>query len=275
LPPDSGKNSRRPISHLTGKRRDVSNYLERLNPSWQTEKAKRRDRRSANLFEWRRSLFRLLAQVALHLEPEEAQRRILDPVFALDDETAAPLIHPFVDWITAAGIFDAKEISPRSIALLKLCLGRVLKDRAWRSARHDEGQLYGFDLPQIVRLFLFISIEFAGGAARFANGDWREVEAILPIVDPFVREVGDIPDVMSAFLTLCERAIEHYPAAAFVEHVTVVLNQRERTPVGWRDTTIPGRVAGLVHAFGERSQPLPTQLAQAMLRVLDRLYQPP
>src|ERR1035437_1522649 len=26
LPPDSGKNSRRPISHLTGKRRDVSNY---------------------------------------------------------------------------------------------------------------------------------------------------------------------------------------------------------------------------------------------------------
>jgi hypothetical protein len=27
LPPDSGKNSRRPISHLTGKRRDVSNYI--------------------------------------------------------------------------------------------------------------------------------------------------------------------------------------------------------------------------------------------------------
>lgn len=196
---------------------------------------------------------------------------MLDPVFALDDETAASLIHPFVDRITTAGIFDAKEISPRSITLLKSCLRQVLKDRVWRSARHNEGQLYGFDAPEFVHLFLFVSVEFAGGAARFANGDWREVDAIMPIVDPFVREVGDIPGVMSAFLTLCERAIEHYPAAVFVEQVTAVVNQHERTPVGWRGTTIPARIAGLVHAFAERLQPLPLELAQAMLRVLDSL----
>jgi hypothetical protein len=245
--------------------------LEHLNPSWQTEAAERRDRESATLLEWRRLLFWLLAQVALHLEPDETQRRILDPVFALDDETAASLIRPFVDRITTAGIFDAREISPRSIALLKSCLRRVLQDRVWRLARHNEGQLYGFDAPEFVRLFLFVSIEFAGGAARFANDDWREVEAIMPIVDPFVREIGDIPGVMSAFLTLCERAIEHYPAAVFVEQGTAVLNQHERTPVGWRNTTIPGRIAGLVYAFAERLQPLPPQLAQAMLRVLDRL----
>jgi hypothetical protein len=111
----------------------------------------------------------------------------------------------------------------------------------------------------------------AGGAARFANRDWREVGAILPIVDPFEREVGDIPDVMSGFLTLCERAVEYYPALAFVEQVTAAMARQERIPVGWRHSTIPSRIAGLIHAFAEREQPLPQELAEAMLRVLDRL----
>jgi hypothetical protein len=60
-------------------------------------------------------------------------------------------------------------------------------------------------------------------------------------------------------------------AAAFVEQVTEMMNRHERTPVGWRNSTLPSRIAGLIHAFAEREQPLPTQLAQAMLRVLDRL----
>ena len=244
--------------------------LERLKPSWRTEKMERRDRQS-NLYEWRRALLTLLAKVALHLEADEAQRRVLDPVFALDDEDAASLIEPFVNWITVADILDAPEISPRSIGLLKACLNRVLKDRAWESARHDDGQLHGFELPQVIRLFTFTTIEHAELSARFANRDWREIDIVLPIVDQFVRAVGDIADVMHSFLTLCERAVEHYPAVAFVEQVTSVIGRHERTPVGWRHSTIPSRIAGLVHSFAEKSQPLPVALAQGMLRILDRL----
>jgi len=106
---------------------------------------------------------------------------------------------------------------------------------------------------------------------RFANRDWREIGAILPIVDGPVREVGDIPDVISGFLTLCERAVEHYPAAIFVQQVTAAMALQDRTPIGWRNSTIPSRIAGLIHTFAEREQPLPQELAQAMLRVLDRL----
>jgi hypothetical protein len=244
--------------------------LERIDPSWRTDKPKRRDRQT-NLFEWRRVLFKLLAKVSLHLEIDEVQRRVLDPVFALDDEIAAALVEPFVNWIVVADILDAPQISPRSIPLLKTCLNRVLKDTSWTSARHRDGQLFGFDVPHLVQLFTFTTIEHAPLAARFANGDWREVQVILPIVDQFVREVGDIPDVMLSFLTLCERAVEHYPAAAFVEQVTAVIDRHERTPVGWRHSTIPGRVAGLIHSFAEKSQPLPAALAHAMLCVLDRL----
>jgi hypothetical protein len=245
--------------------------LERLNPSWQSEEEKRNERHSsADLFEWRVSLARFLASVALHLEPEETQERILDPMFALEDETAASLIHPFADWITRVGIFDPKEISPRAIALMTSCLGRVLRDHSWRSARRNDGDLFGSDVPLLVRLFLFVSVT-ANGDARFANDDWREIGVVMPIIDAFVREVGDIPSVMSAFLTLSERAIDHYPAATFVDQVTAILQRHERTPVGWRDTTIAGRLAGLIHTFAEHSQPLATDLAQAMLRVLDRL----
>jgi hypothetical protein len=42
-------------------------------------------------------------------------------------------------------------------------------------------------------------------------------------------------------------------------------------PLGWRGTTIAARTAALVHAFAEKSVPLPPSLAQAMLRILDRL----
>jgi hypothetical protein len=251
---------------------DLLNWtLERMNPSWRSEKAKRRERQGTELLEWRRSLLGFLAHVALRLEPDDVQRRFLDRIFALENEAAESLIHPFVDVITAAGIFDAPQIAPNATTLVMACLERTLKDHVWARARNDEGDLFGYDVPPLVKLYLFVSIEFAGGAARFANRDWREVAAILPIVDRFVREVGDVPDVMSAFLTLCERAVEHYPVAAFVDQVTAAINRQERTPVGWRNSTLPGRIAGLIHAFAEREQPLARQSAQAMLRVLDRL----
>jgi hypothetical protein len=244
--------------------------LERLAPSWEAEKRKHRERR-ADLIGWRYAFMRFLARVALHLDPDEVQRRVLDRIFALEDELAESLINPFVDLITTLGIFDAPSISPQAIALVKACLARTLKDLAWDHARNREGGLYGFDLPQLVRTYFFITVEFAGGAARFANRDWREVGEILPIVDPFVREVGDIPDVMSGFLTLCEKAVEYYSALAFVEQVTAAMARQERIPVGWRHSTIPSRIAGLIHAFAEQEQPLPQELAEAMLRVLDRL----
>ena len=244
--------------------------LERMAPSWETDKGKRRERQS-NLFQWRHDFMRFLARVALHLDADEVQRRVLDRIFTLEDELAELLINPFVDLVTTLGIFDAPSIVPQAITLTKACLGRTLKDRIWRRARGDEGDLHGFDIPQLIRTYLFVSVGYAGGAARFANRDWREISAILPIVDAFVREAGDIPDVMSGFLTLCERAAEHYPAAIFVEQVTAAITRQERTPVGWRNSPIPSRIAGLIHAFAEREQPLPQELAQAMLRVLDRL----
>ena len=62
-----------------------------------------------------------------------------------------------------------------------------------------------------------------------------------------------------------------YPADAFVSQVMQLLENQADTPVGWRKSTVPARIAALVHAFAERTQPLPVELAQRMLRILDRL----
>jgi hypothetical protein len=75
---------------------------------------------------------------------------------------------------------------------------------------------------------------------------------------------------MEAFLTLCERAIDHYAREQFVEQIEGVLALQEGIPMGWRVTTIPARIAALVHAFAEKA-PLEPSLAAAMLRILDRL----
>jgi hypothetical protein len=160
---------------------------------------------------------------------------------------------------------------PNAVNLMRACVDRVLHDHAWESAAYNDGNIYGYDLPEIVRVFLFATGVRADQSSRFANGDWRDVGAILPIVDPFVRAVGDIPHVMGSFLTLCENAIEHYPPDVFIDQISEVLGKQSGVPVGWYGTTIASRIAALVHAFAERLQPLPAQLAQDMLRVLDRL----
>jgi hypothetical protein len=245
--------------------------IERLEPPWQqTDDVNHCDDLSTELFEWRSDLYQFLAHVALHMDQGQARRRFLEPVFMLGDELATSLIRPFVDTLVCS-VMDAPAIPAQAPVLIETCLERVLHDKHWSSARESDGKVYGFDIPDLIKVFLFGKVEYAGGAARFANGDWSDVEHILPIVDPFVRAVGDLPSVASAFLTLCERAIDHYPPDRFVEEIAAVLAKQPGIPAGWRGSDIPGRIAALIQGFAQKTQPLPRPLAQAMLRILDQL----
>ena len=42
-------------------------------------------------------------------------------------------------------------------------------------------------------------------------------------------------------------------------------------PLGWRGTTIPARLAGIIQLFSEKTHPLPEEMARALLRALDTL----
>ena len=244
--------------------------IQKIEPDW-AKGEQRRDRRATQIGQWRPSFGYFLAKVALELAEDTARTTILDPVFALSDEAADSIINPLADILSAGGIIDPPGIMPNAVNLMRACLDRVLRNHAWESASYNDGDIYGYDLPEIVRVFLFATGVRADQSSRFANGDWRDVRVILPIVDPFVRAVGDVPHVIGSFLTLCENAIEHYPPDVFVDQIGEILRKQPGVPVGWYGTTIASRIAALVHAFAERLQPLPPQLAQDMLRVLDRL----
>jgi hypothetical protein len=188
----------------------------------------------------------------------------------LEDELCASLLEPFVDTYICIAILDPPHSRPGAIELLESCVERILQDGAFAGASYRDGNIYGHHLPDLIRSLFFIRHK-AGGAARFANGDWTDIRLILPLVTRFMGTAGAIPIVMRSFLTLCERAAKHYPGNQFIEEILGVLKKNSGTPPGWRGGFIPARIAALVHEFGERTPPLPHSLAQDMLQVLDLL----
>jgi hypothetical protein len=126
-------------------------------------------------------------------------------------------------------------------------------------------------LPHLVKSLMFVSVEHAALAARYANGNWSEVAIVLPVVDRFIRHAGWIAFVMMHFLTLCERAKDSYPAMTFADQILATIIDRSEELSGWQGTLLPARIAGLVQFFAERCAPMSPQLAQKLLRVLDGL----
>lgn len=118
---------------------------------------------------------------------------------------------------------------------------------------------------------MFVAVERADLASRYANGDWSEVEKILPLIDRFVRASGWAASVMTQFLTLCERAKASYPGDVFASQVLFTIGDGDANLRAWRGTFIAARIAELVQHFAYRDTPMKLALAQKFLRILDIL----
>jgi hypothetical protein len=251
----------------------ISRVLEWTNaknaPPW--VKKGRRDRESSRLFEWNNELSSTLGRLSGLLPISEAQSRFLDPIFALEGETCWAMLSPFVSNYASRYIYDARDIPEGAFKIMDLCLERFLQSSSFKRSAYRSGEFYGFAEPRLVELFMFVSFEYAALAARFANGDWSDIKLILPIVDRFVRAGGWSGSVMYHFLTLCERANDAYPAELFADEVLAVIGDGSEPLKGWHGTFIPARIAGLVQHFASRETPMPPQLGQKLLRVLDVL----
>jgi hypothetical protein len=126
-------------------------------------------------------------------------------------------------------------------------------------------------MPKLAQWLMFVGVEKASLAHRFANGDWSEIALILPTIDRFVRAAGWAPAVIEDFLTLCERAREHYPADAFADAILAALSARADPGARWRGTLIAARIASRVQDMADREVPLDLSLGQKFLRILDKL----
>ncbi len=241
--------------------------MERIAPPW---KAPGRRESSERVGELNNALGRLFARVATHCTTGEIRILFLAPVFALEDETCFKLLDPFIDLYLCVAVYDPPKMQANAVELLELALERMLRDPVFNPNSYRAGELHGFELPSMVRMFFLISAE-AGGASRFANDQWADVGELMPVIDTLVRAAGWSARVMSDYLTLIERSELDYPAEAFADQLLAVLTRGRDVLKGWRGTTLPARIAGLVQAIAYRETPMQPALAQKLLRILDVL----
>lgn len=242
----------------------------KLSPSWVRREP--RDRSTALLFEWTHELGSALGKAAGLCSLAEVEARFLNPIFALEDDHCWDLLAPLVDIYICMYVYDAKEVPPDAAALLMQCLDRFLKAQEFGPNTYRSGELHGFAQPRLAKALMFVAIDKpALGAARYANGDWSDISRILLIVDRLVRSAGWASRIMSHFLELCERARDAYPAEQFADQVLHVMEGGGPPLKGWHGTFIPARIAELVQYFADRETPMPLELGQKLLRILDLL----
>ena len=245
--------------------------IERLHPSWSRKPNEESfEAKSTELFEWRRALFRFIAKVSLHMEPADSIRRFVEPAANCDDDTFGSLAEPFVSHL-ACYIMDEASLSSVPLQLLQRIVSRMMSSESWKQATWNDGSLHDAELSHMIRSIFFVEVEKAMGAARFANGNWSDISAVLPLTEPILEAHGENPTVVSAFLARCERAFEAYPVDQFVAQLPLVLRRSAGMPLGWRRTLLPARLAGLIQRFSELTQPLPTAMAPVLLSALDAL----
>jgi hypothetical protein len=243
---------------------------ESLMPSWQTEK-KHSDRERTDLFEWNRTLGDLLARVVPFVSLEVARNTLIKP-FLANDEEALSVLARFADGVVLRHICDAGVIPANAIPLLDDCVSRVLNDWTFEPNNWRAGQVNGHAMPELIAALLFVNFEkTAPGAARYANGDWSQIELIMPIIDRMVRHVGWSSFVIEKFLDLCVRAGRAYPISRFGQQANAAISTIGNAEEGWTGTMLPARMAGVVQRQADWNFPLRLEDAQELLKILDAL----
>lgn len=248
----------------------ISWTLDTINPVWRTQRRKGRQQGDEDLHRWENRLGRTVASVTPHVAADEILERMLRPMFAQPDEIAIRLIAPFTQSLVCSEILDAPTIRDDTLRLLQAILEWTLENDELRFSPDDDAYMSGFHLPQLVDSLLFVIVDDAPGAARFANGHWDDLGKVMPLIDRMVRAAGWHPYVANKFVTLCERSGAAYPPDTFANQMLAQIVDG-RLPAAWKSAQVPAKVAALVQAHADRQHPLPTSLARKLLQVLDAL----
>ena len=123
---------------------------------------------STELDEWRRKLYRFLARVSLHLEPNESARRFVAPAAETDDETFGSLAESYVSLLTC-NIMDETVLPQIPLAILGLMVPRLLSHSSWEQAGWNDGALHDAELSHMIRAVFFIDVEKALEALRVSR----------------------------------------------------------------------------------------------------------
>ncbi|MFZ3349353.1 MAG: hypothetical protein WA268_00590 [Xanthobacteraceae bacterium] len=127
-------------------------------------------------------------------------------------------------------------------------------------------------MPELIKALLFVNFEkVASGATRFANGDWSQIDKVMPIIDRIITQIGWSAFVMGRFLELCQRSGRAYPIDMFGQQANTALLAVGNSEDGWIGTMLSARMAGVIQRQADWNFPLRLDDAQALLKVLDAL----
>lgn len=241
--------------------------LDAVNPPW---RGGARESGEDHLYEWQAMLAQTMAAATSHCDASEVVERWLTPILAQPDEIAMRLLAPFTEALVCSDVFDAPSVNDDVVRILDVVLSRTIQCRDLLSSHYADGRISGFDLPKMIKSLLFVVVEDAPGAARFANGAWDDLGVVMPLVDRMVRSVGWHPYVIRQFLRLCERSGAAYPTETLADQLLVLIVDGH-FPRLWKGSTTPATIAALVQAHADRHHPLDAEVSRKWLRVLDAL----
>ena len=233
-------------------------------------KGRRRDR-TTDLIGWNDALGDVLARAAPFVDPTLVKDKFLAPFLQNHDDDELDVIAAFTDRLVVRHVLDAAAIPAGTFELLELCVDHVIADSTFRPGGYRAGEVSGHDMPKLIEALLMVNIERATGAARFVNGDWSEIDLVMPTVTRSVTATGWSTFVMSKFLLLCQRAGTAYPLDHFIQQVSAVFAKLDNAKGNWVGTSLPARTAVAVQRLADANFPLQPDQAQGLLRILDAL----
>ena len=222
-------------------------------------------------YKWNRAFGDLLARVVPLVSLDFMRSKLLGPFF-VNKEDALVVLSSFVETVVCRHVYDAEEIHPNAISLLDDCAKRVVDKQTFLSINWQTGEIYDSKMEWLISALLLVHLrEKEPDAVRYENGDWSEIDAIMPIVDKMVRHIGWSSYVMNDFLDLCERAGESYPISEFAQQVNVALSATSNISAKWRELRLLPRIAAIVQRQADWNHPLSDKDAHALLKILDTL----
>ncbi|WP_404936840.1 AAA family ATPase [Pseudomonas sp. JDS08PS003] len=219
-------------------------------------------------YEWHNSLGHLCARSAPLVDEQWFIDVCLRP-YLVPERNALQMLSRIAQSVTIRHVVDAACIPPSTLPLLELCAERLINDRAF--SKRNDGSVHDNALSRLITALLFVEIEDAPGASRFANGDWSQIAVIMPLVSSIMTSIGWSSYVMGKFLTLCERAADAYPLDAFIKQVSTALKSLELAQGSWAGTALPARIAGVVQRLADKHFPLDQDQSLGLLSILDTL----
>lgn len=229
-----------------------------------------RQQRDAEGYEWHDSLSHLIARSALLVDEQWFIDICLKP-FLAPERNALQMLSRITQSLTIRHVIDAACITPNTLSLLDMCMNRLTGDVAF--LKHNDGSVHNDALSRLVKALLFVAVTDAPGASRFANGDWSQIEVIMPLITKLMTSIGWSSYVMGKFLTLCERSADAYPLDSFIQQVSAALESLELARGSWTGTELPAQIAAVVQRLANKHFPLNQNQSLGLLRILDALIE--